>query len=68
MKKPHTCIQEINERLREHNTRLAVAIDLSGKGRELVQLATEKIDTKVRKRPPLMFASYCPFCGVELLD
>lgn len=67
MKKQHTCISEINERLKEHNAILSGAIDFSGKGRELVVLAVEKLDSKVRKKPPVMFASYCPFCGRELL-
>ena len=66
MKRKHKCVEEMNDRLREHNTRLAEAIDFSGKERELIQLATVKADAKVRKKPAAVFASYCPFCGVEL--
>lgn len=66
MSKPHTCISQINERLKEHNAVMAGAIDFSGKGRELVVLSVEKLDKKARKKPPALFASYCPFCGKEL--
>jgi len=66
MRKQHRCITEINDRLKEHNAVLSMAIDFSGKGRELVALSVEKLDSKVRKKPPAMFASYCPFCGRDL--
>lgn len=62
----HRCIEETNELLKEHNAVLSVAIDFSGKGRELVQLSTAKLDSKVRRKPPSIFASYCPFCGKAL--
>ena len=62
----HGCVANTDALLAEHNTRLAVAIDFSGKGRELIQIATAKADDKVRRKPIAMFASYCPFCGVKL--
>lgn len=64
--KQHKCFTEMNDLLRKHNGMLAVAIDFSGKGRELIALSVEKADAKVRKKPPSLFATYCPFCGVKL--
>jgi hypothetical protein len=66
MSKKHDCIERINEQLKPFNTALAMAIDLSGKNRELIQVATVKADTADRKKPSAMFASHCPFCGVKL--
>ena len=63
----HDCFERINEKLKPYNTRLAMSIDLSGKNRELIQVATVKADIDVRKKPTSMFASYCPFCGVKLI-
>lgn len=62
----HDCFKRINEQLKPHNTQLAMAIDFSGKNRELIQVTTVKADDKVRKKPAAMFASHCPFCGVKL--
>jgi len=62
----HKCIKEINEQLTEHNGILSLAIDCSVEKRELIQLSVEKLDLKVRKKPPALFASYCPFCGKAL--
>ena len=66
MSQKHDCIQRINEQLTAHNTRIAQAIDFSGKNRELIQVATVKADEGVRKKPSAMFATFCPFCGVKL--
>jgi hypothetical protein len=62
----HDCIKSMNEGLKPYNTQLSMAIDFSGKNRELIQLATVKADNAVRKKPASVFASYCPFCGVKL--
>lgn len=62
----HNCIKETNELLKEHNGTLATAIDFSGEGRELIQISTSKADPKARKKPPSLFATYCPFCGKAL--
>lgn len=64
MKREHKCVQEMNDLLRSNNTRLVQTISVTS--RELIQVATEKADTKVRKKPVLVFASYCPFCGQAL--
>jgi hypothetical protein len=65
-KRQHKCIDEMNDRLKEHNATISTAIDFSGKERELVSVGVVKLDTKVRKKLPTLFASYCPFCGVAL--
>lgn len=62
----HNCFERINEQLKPHNTQLAMAIDFSGKNRELIQVTTVKADSAVRKKPSALFASFCPFCGVKL--
>jgi predicted molibdopterin-dependent oxidoreductase YjgC len=47
------------------NLRLVGAFILS-KDMELTYklcVATEKIDTKIRKNPPSVTVTFCPFCG-----
>ena len=57
------CIEQTNEALKEHNTRLVVPFMLDGSpGRVLIE--TDKIDTKKRTRKIKLHANYCPFCGV----
>jgi hypothetical protein len=66
MSKKHDCIERINEQLRPFNTAMAMAIDFTGRNRELIQVSTVKADSTNRKKPSAMFASYCPFCGIKL--
>jgi len=62
------CISEINKKLEESNlnTRIKEPIIL-GNNMELqgskVQIVTEKVDSKIRKKAVAMFSSFCPFCG-----
>lgn len=62
----HDCVKHVNEQLAAYNTRLGMAISFSNPERELIPLLTVKKDDKVRRKPMLMYASYCPFCGVKL--
>lgn len=62
----HDCVPRINALLAEHNTQLACAISFSEPTLELILVATVKLDGKARKKPQSMFASFCPFCGVNL--
>ena len=55
------CIVTTDKLLAEHNARLVV--NLFGKQR--VTVALTKADEKKRGKPPLMFATFCPFCGTE---
>lgn len=62
----HDCIKRINEQLSEHNTRIATALSIYETSRELIQITTVKANDAVRKKPAMMFASFCPFCGINL--
>ncbi|MDO8908884.1 MAG: hypothetical protein Q7W55_10375 [Pseudohongiella sp.] len=63
------CIPELNEKLREHNSRIDLAILLPEPGRpklrSRVLIKVEKLDLKKRREFGLLMASYCPFCGVK---
>lgn len=65
MSEKHDCVERVNALLKEYNTRLMGVITF-GEGPERIALATVKADDKVRKKPALFFASYCPMCGVKL--
>ena len=61
------CIKQVNEKLSEHNGRLATGFLIRGDmsaGMRLL-LATEKIDPAKRKKVPHVTAAYCPFCGAK---
>ena len=68
MSSKHSCFKQFDEKLAEHNGRLAMGVqvtkDLGLKARLLI--ATEKIDKAKRKPIPVVMASYCPFCGEKL--
>jgi hypothetical protein len=62
------CFTKVNALLREHNT----AIDLtdtinmkSGNFERRMTVPTARIDTKKRKGPMRVFATFCPMCGVK---
>ena len=57
------CIEQINKLLEEHNTRLALGINMRTGKSTGARIAVEKIESKKRKGPVDMYASYCPFCG-----
>lgn len=61
------CRQAINEKLGEHNGRLASGFSFGGGKMEFIPvlITTEKIDTRSRKKPPIVIASYCPWCGEQ---
>jgi len=65
------CWTEINEKLKEKNL-IMTGATFTMPGFKLVPIIqTEWIDKLAapkgkRLRPPSMFASHCPFCGVEL--
>lgn len=62
----HDCIATTNALLKPRNTALASAISFSAPTRELIQVTTVKADSSLRGKPVVMFASFCPFCGVKL--
>lgn len=48
--------------LREHN---AVLVTTMFRQPDVPIISTDKINSKQRGKPPLMLASFCPFCGVK---
>ncbi|WP_017993891.1 hypothetical protein [Rhizobium leguminosarum] len=65
-----TCIQTVNEKLAERNTRLMIPIILRFKGEEKspdrLMIVTEQIETgRGKAKATGVFASFCPFCGVK---
>ena len=68
------CMERINEKLKDHNGKIAMAILMPAEGsnrlRSRMLVQTEKLDTKKRKPVPSVMVSYCPFCGesVKLAD
>lgn len=58
-----TCIETVDAKLAEHNTRLVQAITLRPFGTRLM-IATEIIEKKRGARAMGMFPTFCPFCGV----
>jgi len=64
------CIEQINEALLAYNARLDIPFQinmLTGKERDVVKipLPLYKLDPKKRARLPVLFAKFCPLCGVE---
>jgi hypothetical protein len=60
------CIDEMNAKLAEHNTELALTFGFSrsGGGSETYPtIQTKKLETRKRVGPALAIPSYCPFCG-----
>lgn len=55
------CIKEVNKLLADHNAELV--LPLFGNQRPFVQ--TAKVETSKRGKPPLMQATFCPFCDEQ---
>jgi hypothetical protein len=69
------CREKTNEKLAEYNAQIAVGFTASfedGPVRKMglapPMIETEKLDKKKRGRPPILMASYCPFCGTKYDD
>lgn len=60
------CVKKVNEHLANQNGRLAVgfAVTDSGLITRLI-IGTEKVDKSKRAKPPIVSATFCPFCGVK---
>ena len=54
-----SCISEVNAKLAESNGELLMTF--WPVSRPLME--TQKLDTKKRVKPPLVVATFCPFCG-----
>ena len=66
------CIEEVNENLKNRNLELSgLAFVFAPKLDIIPFIATKWLDDKAapkgaKRRPPPMFASHCPFCGVPI--
>jgi len=62
------CISKVNRLLREHNTEIDAVSAWHPKGwiEERLLVPTRRIDSKRRKGPMKVFASFCPMCGKEI--
>jgi len=63
-----TCIDEMNAKLAEKNSKLQVTFSFSFNGepsRVLPLIGTEKIETRKRGSACLAIPSFCPFCGIS---
>ncbi|MCS0497898.1 hypothetical protein NVS89_22665 [Ancylobacter sp. MQZ15Z-1] len=58
------CIATTTELLKPHNA--GVTFNLIGPARACVDLY--KLDPKKRGRPPILQATFCPFCGERYAD
>lgn len=56
------CASKMNKELEKKNGQLDMAVFIM-KGIALPQIATLKVNTKLREKPPLVVPTYCPFCG-----
>lgn len=59
------CVEVVNAKLAERNTRLTQPMLLSGEaGDPPVMIETHQIETgRGKKKAISVFATYCPFCG-----
>lgn len=65
---PCKCIEQMDAKLAEHNTRLQVTFGFPRDGSPSYIrpfLGTEKIESRKRVGPALALPSYCPFCGTK---
>ena len=59
------CIDEMDAKLADHNTKLGVTFGFGRDGSSYVfpHIMTEKVEKRTRKGPALAVPTYCPFCG-----
>lgn len=62
-----SCVKQVNEKLAQHNGQLAVGFGITADMGVITRLliGTEKKDKSKRTRPPVVSATFCPFCGVK---
>lgn len=60
------CVETVNEKLKERNTRLTQAIVLGECSHDGLMLETEQVETgRGKPKKVSMFLTFCPFCGVK---
>lgn len=58
------CIDKMNADLKKYNTQLDTNISIFNADKPaIVVLGTMKIESKVRRGPARLIATFCPFCG-----
>lgn len=57
------CINETNQQLEDAGYNAAILTNLFGPPKATI--TTYKADEKKRGKPPIVIASYCPFCGAK---
>jgi hypothetical protein len=62
---PCTCIEEMNVKLVDYNTKLCLTFGWTKDGNTFTRphIETEKIEKRMRKGPAVAVATFCPFCG-----
>jgi len=60
------CIDVFNEKLKKHNMEIMLPIMLGADQTRRVMIRTDKIESSKRAGPVGVFATFCPFCGVNL--
>lgn len=62
------CIDTVNEQLRVHGIQVQVGHSLGGRPRRTVVQTTKADDPGKRppKSAPVLYATFCPFCGTSL--
>lgn len=62
------CVQLVNRELAKHNTHIDMVDTISmvtGQFEQRMAVPTARIDTRKRKGPMKVFATFCPMCGEE---
>lgn len=60
------CVSKINRMLAEYNTQIDLVDTVnmkSGQFEQRMRIPSSRIDTRKRKGPMMVFATFCPMCG-----
>ncbi len=61
------CIEEVNAKLAERNTRIMLPIMFGADQTPRPMIVTDQIETgRGKKKACGMFAAFCPFCGIKI--
>ena len=63
----HDCVTRVDAQLAAHNTQISTAVNFKTMDLE-IQIATSKLDGNKRGKPMSLYASFCPFCGINLRE
>jgi hypothetical protein len=63
------CIEVVDQKLKERNTRLQATIIFSDPMRHTVSLGTEQLEKgRGKAKAVAMLPTFCPFCGVRYVE